>query len=239
MPHALDQGMSHRSSAGTGYLRSGQRSLGPTAYQIHVGMPNTPGTVVELESPPIAQDGEVLELTLEDGSVLLCHVRGASPYCRVLGERPKNERRANVSPENAPIPAGTPPRRRSDARGTGIISYPCPRCMATRALVTHRGIMMATLFCLACRHGWGEPPAALVAATRLDRRTATREDSVERRSDDRLPAPACGYCGTDAFVRPLRRTPHEVFFVCTGCEAMWALPRPQSAYASRPTTDPA
>ena len=56
-------------------------------------MADKPGTVVELESPPVAQDGEILDLSLEDGRVLQIQVRGVSPYCRVVGERSANDRR--------------------------------------------------------------------------------------------------------------------------------------------------
>jgi len=97
--------------------------------------------------------------------------------------------------------------------------------MAPEVLVTHRGVMLTTLFCTACHHGWGEPPAVVAAATRIDRRVAPRPDSADRRSPDRLDAPTCSYCSTDTTVRTIRRTPQEVYFVCSVCEAMWALPR--------------
>ena len=119
-------------------------------------------------------------------------------------------------------------RRRSDIRNALVIQHPCPRCMAGEVLVTHRGVMMTTLFCAVCRHGWGEPPAVVAAATRMDRRAIGRAESAERRSPDRLQAPTCTYCATDAYVRSIRRTSDEVYFACDGCEAMWALPRPRS-----------
>ncbi len=50
--------------------------------------------------------------------------------------------------------------------------------MASEVLVTHRGVMMTTLFCTACRHDWGEPPAVVAAATRTDRRAIARPESV-------------------------------------------------------------
>ena len=59
----------------------------------------------------------------------------------------------------------------------------------------------------------------------LDRRVTARPDSSDRRSPDRLDAPTCSYCSTDTTVRTIRRTPQEVYFVCSVCEAMWALPR--------------
>jgi len=213
----------HEPSHGTGFLRSGQRDLGVAHYEIHVGIPNRPGTIVELESPPRAQEGEILDLTLEDGRVLQIHVPGNSPYCRVIGERPAHERRRPVEAVvSAEMDQG---RRRSDPRGAVAIDHPCPRCMATDVLVTHRGVMLTTLFCTACRHGWGEPQAVVAAAPRRDRRTAARPDSTDRRADTRLPAPTCTYCSTDAHVRSTRRTPEEVYFVCAACEAMWLLPR--------------
>ena len=206
-------------------MRSGQHDLGTTHYEIHVGIPNRPGEVVELESPPRAQDGEVLDLVLEDGRILQIQVRGVSPYCRVIGERPAHERRHPVS-ESATPPEVEAGRRRSDSRGLTVINHPCPRCMGTEVLVTHRGVMLTTLFCTACRHGWGEPPAVVAAATRTDRRAIARPDSSDRRGPDRLAAPTCEYCGTDAHVQPARRTASEIYFVCAVCDAMWALPRP-------------
>ena len=85
--------MPEQPGSGTGHLRSGQRDLGLAHYEIHVGIPNKPGTVVELESPPVAQNGEILELVLEDGRVLQLQVSGVSPYCRVIGGRLTRERR--------------------------------------------------------------------------------------------------------------------------------------------------
>jgi hypothetical protein len=170
--------------SGTGHLRSGRRDLGPAQYIIHVGLPNKPGTVVELESPPVAQDGEILELILEDGQVVQLQVRGVSPYCRVIGGRLMLEQRADTDTTvSSDMTSG---RRRSDARN------------------------------------------ALAPATRMDRRAIARAEPAERRSADRLQAPTCTYCSTDAYVRSIRRTSDEVYFACDGCEAMWALPRPRS-----------
>lgn len=211
-------------TAGTGHLRSGQHDLGSTHYEIHVGIPNRPGPVVELESPPRAQDGEVLDLILEDGRILQIQVRGVSPYCRVIGERPAHERRHQEAA--TPPPAVDSGRRRSDGRGFTVINHPCPRCLGTEVLVTHRGVMLTTLFCTACRHGWGEPPAAIASAVRTDRRAVMRADSADRRGADRLAPPTCEYCGTDAHVQPVRRTASEIYFVCASCDAMWVLPRP-------------
>lgn len=193
-------------------------------YEIHVGLPNKPGTVVELESPPVAQNGEILDLTLEDGRTLQVQVSGVSPYCRVVGERSSHERRRAES--DAPVSRDMDQgRRRSDTRNFLGINHPCPRCMASDVVVTHRGVMLATLFCTTCRHGWSEPPSVVAAATRTDRRAISREDSADRRID-RLPTPTCSYCSTDAYVRSIRRTADEVYFACDGCEAMFAVPRP-------------
>ena len=210
--------------SGTGRLRSGQRDLGPAQYAIHVGLPNKPGIVVELESPPGGQDGEILDLILEDGQVLQLHVSGVSPYCRVIGGRLMHEQRANMDTVSSDMNR----RRHSDPRNALTIHHPCPRCMASEMLVTHRGVMMTTLVCTACRHEWGESPAVVAAAARTDRRASARSESFERRRSDRLPAPTCAYCATDAYVRSIRRTADEVYFACDGCEAMWALPRPRS-----------
>jgi hypothetical protein len=218
--------------SGTGHLRSGRRDLGPAQYVIHVGLPNKPGTVVELESPPVAQDGEILELILEDGQVMQLQVRGVSPYCRVIGGRLMLEQRADTDTTvSLDMTSG---RRRSDIRNALAIKHPCPRCMTGEVLVTHRGVMMTTLFCTACGHGWEEPPAAVAPATRMDRRAITRAESAERRSADRLQAPTCTYCSTDAYVCSIRRTSDEVYFACDGCEAMWAFPRPRSHSPHRP-----
>ena len=221
-----------QSGSGTGHLRSGQRDLGIAHYEIHVGLANKPGTVVELESPPVAQNGEILELTLEDGRILQLHVKGVSPYCRVIGERLASSGRA-VQEDRTVSSDMDQGQRRSDSRNFLAIQHPCPRCMAGEVLVTHRGVMMATLFCTACRHGWGEPPSVVAAAAKMDRRALERGDRADRRTDDRLEPPTCMYCATDAYVHSRRRTTDEVCFVCDGCEAMWVLPRPRSAHGSR------
>jgi transcription elongation factor Elf1 len=211
-----------QSGCGTGLLRSGQRDLGVAQYEIHVGIANKPGTFVELASPPIAQNGEILELVLEDGKVLQLQVSGVSPYCRVIGGRLSRERRAET---DRSVPARRENgRRRSDGRDVLTIHYPCPRCTEHHVLVTHRGVMMTTLFCTACQHAWGEPPAVVAAATQMDRRGMPRDESAERRNPDRLPVPTCTYCATNAYVRSIRRTHDNVYFACDGCEAMWMVP---------------
>jgi hypothetical protein len=225
-----------QSGCGTGHLRSGQRDLGVAHYEIHVGLANKPGTIVELESPPVAQNGEILELSLEDGRVLQLQVKGVSPYCRVIGDRARinqgtAEKDTTVSSD---MDQG---RRRADARNFLAIHHPCPRCMASEVLVTHRGVMMATLFCTACRHGWGEPPSVVAAATKMDRRAIERSDNTDRRAGDRLQTPSCIYCATDAYVRSTRRTADEVYFVCDGCDAMWVLPRPRAGHGPHRVTE--
>jgi hypothetical protein len=187
-------------------------------------MPNKPDTIVELESPPIAQDGEILQLTLEDGRVLLCQVRDMSPYCRVLAEKPTAQTLDPHEAERVEL-SSDGGRRRPDARSVTTVAHPCPRCLAHETLITHRGVTMTTLFCPACGHGWGDAPAVVAAAPRLDRRAAVRADSADRRSLDRVTTPNCSYCATDARVRSIRRTANEVYFVCSGCDAMWVLPR--------------
>jgi hypothetical protein len=229
MTFATGGRVSQQPTTGTGHLRSGQRNLGSTHYEIHVGLPNKPETVVELESPPIAQDGEILQLTLEDGRVLLCQVRGMSPYCRVLGEKPASDTVGGPTTTAADDGESGGARRRSDERTAATIVHPCPRCLATETLITHRGVTMTTLFCPVCRHGWGEAPAVVAAAARVDRRAAVRFDSPDRRSLDRVPTPSCTYCATDAHVRSVRHTASEVYFVCSGCDAMWVLPRARRA----------
>ena len=218
--------MPEQQGCGTGHLRSGQRDLGPARYEIHVGMADKPGTIVELESPPVAQDGEILDLSLEDGRVLQIQVSGVSPYCRVVGERSAKDRRT-AGKESTVTSDVDQTRRRTDARHFLAINHPCPRCMASEVLVTHRGVMMVTLYCTACRHGWGEAPTAIATATRMDRRAIGRPETSDRRADDRLPPPICAYCSTDSLVRSVRRTADEVYFACAGCEAMWAIPRPR------------
>ena len=192
-------------------------------------MQNKPDTIVELESPPIAQDGEILQLELEDGRVLLCQVRDMSPYCRVLGEKPTSQTLDPHEGEPVDLLADTARgRRRPEARTAATVAYPCPRCLANETLITHRGVTMTTLFCPACGHGWGETPSVVAAAPRLDRRATVRTDSNDRRGLDRVPTPSCSYCATDAHVRSIRRTANEVYFVCSGCDAMWVLSRQRS-----------
>jgi len=211
---------------GTGHLRSGQRDLGLAQYEIHVGIADKPGTIVELESPPVAQDGEILELSLEDGRVLQIQARGASPYCRLVAERSAHERR--TARKEPAVPSNVDhTRRRADPRVFLAIHHPCPRCLASEVLVTHRGVAMVTLYCTACRHGWGEPATAIAAAARMDRRAIERHEATDRRAADRVPPPICAYCSTDSLVRSVRRTADEVYFACDGCEVMWALPRPR------------
>ncbi len=209
--------MSHQSTSGTGHLRSGQRDLGSTHYEIHVGLTNKPGTVVELESPPHAQDGELLQLTIEDGRVLLCQVRGMSPYCRVLGEK--------STTENSATQAEPHDRRRPEPRTAATILHPCPRCLATETLIMHRGVKLTTLCCPVCGHEWSEAGSAVAGAPRLDRRAAVRPDAADRRSADRVTTPYCTYCSTDTHVKTVRRTASEIYFACARCEAMWVLSR--------------
>jgi hypothetical protein len=216
-------------------LRSGQRDLGVARYEIHDGLPNKPWTIVELESPPVAQNGEILDLTLDDGRVWQLQVSGVSPYCRVISERSAVDKR--VAQRETSVPSTTvQARRRSDGRSFVTIHHPCPRCMAHEVLITHRGVTMTTLFCTACHHEWGESPAVVAAAARIDRRAISRVDSSDRRSDDRLPTPSCNYCGTDAYVRSMRRTADEVFFACDCCEAMFAVQRPPRSTNTHPRT---
>ena len=214
---------------GTGHLRSGQRDLGRARYEIHVGMPDKPGTFVELETPPVAQDGEILELSLQDGRALQIQVRGVSPYCRVVGERPAHDRRTG-SKQPADSSNVNHTRRRAEPHHFLAIHHPCPRCMASEVLITHRGVMMVTLYCTACGHEWGEAPTAIAAAARIDRRAIERPETTDRRAADRVPPPVCVYCSTDSLVRSVRRTADEVYFACEGCEAMWALPRPRHGH---------
>jgi hypothetical protein len=213
-------------TCGTGHVRSGQRDLGLARYEIHVGTADKSEAVVELESPPAAQDGEILELSLEDGRVLQIRAQSASPYCRVVGERSAHDRRS--ADKEPALPSNMDhSRRRAEPRHFLAIHHPCPRCMASEVLVTHRGVMMVTLYCTACRHGWGEAPTAIAVAARIDRRAIERPKTTNRRAADRVPPPVCAYCSTDSFVRSVRRTADEVYFACDGCEAMWALPRPR------------
>ena len=78
---------------GTGHLRSGQRDVGVAQYEIHVGILNKRETVVELESPPAAQNGEILGPDSgETGRCCSMQVSGSSPYCRVIGGRLMREK---------------------------------------------------------------------------------------------------------------------------------------------------
>jgi hypothetical protein len=121
---------------GTAHLRSGRRDLGVTQYEIHVGLLNKRETVVELESPQVAQNGEILELILENGQVLRIQVSSSSPYCRVISGRLAEEQREDQAGRVSPDMEYA--RRRSDTRNAMVIQHPCPRCMAGEVLVTHR-----------------------------------------------------------------------------------------------------
>ena len=106
--------------------------------------------------------------------------------------------------------------------------------MATEALVTHRGVMLTTLFCPACRHEWSEHPLGRRG------RDADRSprDCASRISDRRRPI-ACRR-RTARIARPTRTCtafaapPSEVYFACDGCEAMWVLRASTTEHASPP-----
>ena len=130
--------MPEQQGCGTGQLRSGQRDLGLARYEIHVGMADKPGTIVELESPPVAQDGEILDLSLEDGRVLQIQVRGVSPYCRVVGERSAKDRRTagkeSTETSDVDVLVIGPPRQWTSTTEAVLARSLCP------VLVTHDAI---------------------------------------------------------------------------------------------------
>ena len=213
--------------AGTGHLRSGQRDLGVTQYEIHVGLLNKRETVVELESPPVAQNGEILELILENGQVLqhsgewrvplLPRRRRASRH--KSNERTRTERVVRhglwATPFRHPERPGDSTSLSSLHGGRGA-RHASRRddddiCSARFAVTDGESLQPSSR----PRRAWIDGPlpgpnrpngAAPIACRRRPARIAA----------------------TDAYVRSIRRTSDEVYFACDGCEAMWALPRPRS-----------
>ena len=209
--------------SGTGHLRSGQRDLGLAHYEIHVGL------------------GEQAVDSCRTG-VTACRARWRDP-------RPASRRRpgaATASARRVARTAASSAADRSASSGSQKRIRRCPRIWTicaggadTRNVAGHSTSLSALhgersprhaprchddhLFCTACRHGWGEPPVRRRGGDRMDRRTLARSESAERRGPNRLQSPTCTYCATDAYVRSIRRTADEVYFVCDGCEAMWAL----------------
>ena len=211
---------------GTGHLRSGQRDLGVTQYEIHVGLLNKRETVVELESPPVAQNGEILELLLENGQVLRIQVTWSVPLLP-RRRRASRTRAARGQRRERVVRHGpwATPFRHSERPGdsTSLSSLHGGRGACHPSRRDDDDIVLRGL-----PPRMGRTSAVVAAATRMDRRAIGRAESAERRSPDRLQAPTCTYCATDAYVRSIRRTSDEVYFACDGCEAMWALPRPRS-----------
>jgi hypothetical protein len=82
--------------SGRGTLRKGPRTIGKVYYAIHVNPANGQATVAELEPKPLAADGELVHLTLEDGRVVNCQMIDDSPYCAVVGDGPILERRGRI-----------------------------------------------------------------------------------------------------------------------------------------------
>jgi hypothetical protein len=76
----------------------------PVCYTLHTSPSNGQATVAEFEPKPAADEGELVQLILEDGRILSCAVLDESPYCAVVGDGPIVERRANPRPPSGPKP---------------------------------------------------------------------------------------------------------------------------------------
>lgn len=81
---------------GKGQVRRGETTICTVSYTVHLNPANRQGTVVEFETKPPAEDGDLVHLTLEDGRVLNCQIVDDSPYCAVVGDGPIVERRARI-----------------------------------------------------------------------------------------------------------------------------------------------
>ena len=81
---------------GVGRLHRGHRSLGCVGYSLQkIG---GPATVVRFDPMPDAANGDVFNLTLEDGRILECQVLTQhATYCAVL-DGPRLERRRHRRP---------------------------------------------------------------------------------------------------------------------------------------------
>lgn len=77
---------------GKGGVKSGPRDLGRFQYQVEVGAGGQ-ASLVKFERQPVAEDGDTLHLTLEDGRMLDCQVIDSSPFCAVIGDGPYLDRR--------------------------------------------------------------------------------------------------------------------------------------------------
>jgi hypothetical protein len=78
---------------GRGPLYRGDELLDVVDYTVQTNFPADQGTVVVFDSRPPANDGDVVRLTLEDGRIVVCRILDDSPYCSVIGEGPRAERR--------------------------------------------------------------------------------------------------------------------------------------------------
>jgi hypothetical protein len=78
---------------GRGRLHRGDRLLDVVNYTVHLNFPADQGVLVVFDSKPPASDGDLVCLTLEDGRIVVCRVLDDSPYCSVVGEGPRKERR--------------------------------------------------------------------------------------------------------------------------------------------------
>ena len=79
---------------GRGRLYRGNELLGVVDYTVQTNFPADQGTVVVFDSKPPTKDGDVVCLTLDDGRIVVCRVLDDSPYCSVIGEGPRRERRS-------------------------------------------------------------------------------------------------------------------------------------------------
>ena len=91
--------MSQRSGKvlkGQGTLRGVDRAVVPVTYAVNADI-NGQANIVELDPEPVrAKDGDVLQLTLEDGRWLNCQKVDDSRFCAVIGDGPRVERRSRL-----------------------------------------------------------------------------------------------------------------------------------------------
>ncbi len=81
---------------GVGRLHRGHRNLGCVGYSLQ--NVNGPATVVRFDPMPDAADGDVFNLTLEDGRILECQVMNQYATCFAVLDGPHVERRHHRRP---------------------------------------------------------------------------------------------------------------------------------------------
>jgi hypothetical protein len=82
--------------SGVGRLHRGHRNLGCVGYSLE-GL-SGPSTVVRFDPMPDAANGDVFNLTLEDGRILECQVLNQYATCCAVLDGPRIERRHHRRP---------------------------------------------------------------------------------------------------------------------------------------------